>query len=103
MVQNNKNNSAKLLEALDKLLSNVGDNFGPIILEELKLRIDKTINDFNDEVSEMLKTSFSNHNNDCSDFKAFKKKKVEEINVVNKEDADVPNFIKEHSTKKDKK
>ena len=101
MAQNNKNNSVKLLEELDKLLSNVGDNFGPIILEELKLRIDKTINDFNDEVSDMLKTSFDNHNNDYSDYKAFKKKKVNEVNIVNEKAEDVPRFIKEYSSEKD--
>ena len=102
MTQNNKNNSVKLLEELDKLLSNAGDNFGPIILEELKLRIDKTINDFNNEVSDILKTSFDNHNNDYIDYKAFKKKKVNEVNIVNEKAEDVPKFIKEHSTEKDK-
>ena len=38
MVQSKIKTSTKLLEELDKLLSKAGDDFGPIILEELKIR-----------------------------------------------------------------
>ncbi len=40
MVEDNRKQSIKLIEQLDKLSSKVGENFGPIILKELEIRIE---------------------------------------------------------------
>ena len=103
MVEDNRKQSIKLIEQLDKLLSKVGENFGPIILKELEIRIDKTINNFNEEVSTLLGDSFINSKNNYEEYKAYK----EEKNIVHKdsskEDINVPNYIKEHDMKKNRK
>ena len=104
MVQNNIKTSAKLLDELDKLLSKAGDDFGPIILEELKLRIDKTINNFNGEVENLLADSFENYKKDCKEFIAFKKNEFSKnADNNNENDTNVPNFLKEHTVVKNKK
>ena len=41
-----------LNDYLDDLLSNINDSYGPILLEELQKRLESTINEFNDEISE---------------------------------------------------
>ena len=104
-MSNNVNKSLKLIEQLDKLVSQAGENFGPIILEELKLRIDKTINDFNDEVSDSLKISFKNYKNDFKKYKEFKSDRDNHNDIKNIDDIDkdVPSFIKEHKTITNKK
>ena len=95
-------NSIKLLDDLDKLLSKIGDDYGPAVLEELKYRIDKTIRDFNNEVSSLLDASFKENKKTYRDFIKFKNKDSEDLEsreITNK-DVGVPNFIKEHNTSK---
>ena len=41
-----------LNDYLDDLLSNINESYGPILLEELQNRLEFTINEFNDEISE---------------------------------------------------
>ncbi len=104
MVQSKIKTSTKLLEELDKLLSKAGDDFGPIILEELKIRIDKTVNDFNGELSDLLLDSFKNYKKDCKDFKTFKENSFsDKVKNDDNENKNVPNFIKGHSVTKNKK
>lgn len=39
---------------LDDLLTGVNDNYGKALMDELIARLDKTINDFNDEVEKLM-------------------------------------------------
>ena len=95
-------NSIKLLEDLDKLLSKMGDDYGPAVLDELKYRIDKTITDFNAEVSSLLHTSFKENKKTYKEFVKFKNKESEEdkSEKMNDKEADVPSFIKGHNASK---
>tara|TARA_Y100001970_G_scaffold293608_1_gene441553 strand:- start:393 stop:689 length:297 start_codon:yes stop_codon:yes gene_type:complete len=92
-------NSLKVLEDLDKLLLKIGDDFGPAVLEELKYRIDKTITDFNNEVTDLLDASFKKNKKTYKEFIEFKDRGSDksESKEITDEDADVPNFIRKHS------
>lgn len=92
-------NSLKVLEDLDKLLLKIGDDFGPAVLEELKYRIDKTITDFNKEVTGLLDASFKKNKKTYKEFIEFKDRGSDksESKEITDEDADVPNFIRKHS------
>lgn len=104
MVQSKIKTSTKLLEELDKLLSKAGDDFGPIILEELKIRIDKTVNDFNGELSDLLLDSFKKNKKNYKDFKTFKENSFsDKVKNENNENENVPSFIKGHSITENKK
>lgn len=39
---------------LDDLLTGINDNYGKALMDELIARLDKTINDFNDEVEKLM-------------------------------------------------
>ena len=92
-------NSLKVLEDLDKLLLKIGDDFGPAVLEELKYRIDKTITNFNKEVTGLLDASFKKNKKTYKEFIEFKDRGSDksESKEITDEDADVPNFIRKHS------
>ena len=95
-------NSLKVLEDLDKLLLKIGDDFGPAVLEELKYRIDKTITDFNKEVTGLLDASFKENKKTYKEFIEFKDRGSDksESKEITDEDVDVPNFIRKHSASK---
>ena len=92
-------NSLKVLEDLDKLLLKIGDDFGPAVLEELKYRIDKTITNFNKEVTGLLDASFKKNKKTYKEFIEYKDRGSDksESKEITDEDADVPNFIRKHS------
>ena len=47
---------------LDDLLEQVGDDFGPVLLEELQSRLEYIVQNFNDEVISTFKGSFKKWN-----------------------------------------
>jgi hypothetical protein len=82
-------------ESLEDLLTGINDSYGPIILGELQSRLESTISEFNEEISEafgLLKQRDENRKafyketieesssrNDSNDTKALWEKKLEEI------------------------
>tara|TARA_Y100001970_G_C14026502_1_gene746332 strand:- start:182 stop:505 length:324 start_codon:yes stop_codon:yes gene_type:complete len=96
-----------LLQELEKLIDTTGENCGPILIKELEARIDKTINTFNNDLSELLKESFDEYalkisrskqildsRNEISDIEEFEYKS-------NKSSS--PQFIEEYEKKTGKK
>ena len=47
-----------LLDEMDELLGQVGDDYGPILLEELQNRMEFIVKNFNDEVNTLFTESF---------------------------------------------
>ena len=52
------NKKSELLLKLDDLLESVGDKYGPFMIEELYFRMEKTINEFNQELDTIFESSF---------------------------------------------
>ena len=53
---------SQLLTSLDESLEKIGLEYGPIVYEELKSRLEITISDFNNDLDKILKTSFKKYN-----------------------------------------
>ena len=51
------NKKSELLVKLDELLETVGDKYGPFMIEELYGRMEKTINEFNEELNSIFERS----------------------------------------------
>ena len=73
---------SQLLNSLDESLEKIGLEYGPIVYEELKSRLEITISDFNNDLDKTLKSSFQKYND--------QKKKL-----VNNFDTDEPNSSEE--------
>ena len=48
-----------LLDELDERLEQIGGDYGPILMEELQNRLEQVVNNFNDEVHDMVAESFN--------------------------------------------
>ena len=48
-----------LLDELDERLEQIGGDYGPILMEELQNRLEQVVNNFNDEVHDMVTESFN--------------------------------------------
>ena len=73
---NSKEGRKKFItEYLDDLLVGINESYGPILLEELQKRLEFTINEFNEEITE----AFSMLKKRDKDRKAFFKDTVEEV------------------------
>ena len=47
-----------LLDEVDEKLEQIGGDFGPILMEELQNRLEKIVENFNEEVNELFNESF---------------------------------------------
>ena len=73
---NSKEGRKKFItEYLDDLLVGINESYGPILLEELQKRLEFTINEFNEEITE----AFSMLKKRDKDRKAFFKDTIEEV------------------------
>ena len=88
------NQKSELLVKLDELLETVGDKYGPYMIEELYNRMEKTINEFNQELDSIFESSFEQSkkiNKAVSEAMASgSSPNISDLNIVNK---DVPSFI----------
>ena len=77
---NSKDGRKKFIsESLEDLLTGINDSYGPIILSELQNRLESTISEFNEQISEafgLLKKRDQNR-------KAFYKETIEEVSNSN--------------------
>jgi len=73
---NSKDGRKKFInEYLEDLLIGINDSYGPVLLEELQKRLEYTIDEFNDELSE----AFSMLKKRDQERKAFFKETLEDV------------------------
>ena len=48
-----------LLDELDERLEQIGGDYGPILMEELQNRLEQVVNNFNDEVHDVVNEAFN--------------------------------------------
>jgi len=93
-----------LSKDLESLIDITGDSCGPLLIQELQKRMDKTIDTFNKDVSKMLKTSFEiykNKINHCKDILNSKKIVDDYSDEIPEENS--PKFIQLYEKKNKKK
>ena len=75
-------------------MNQLENDYGPLMLDELKKRLRKTIEEFQEDVTSVLKEAFEKH-----------KLKYKNINqqVPNKDKEDVPSYISDYENKKKNK
>ena len=95
----NKNNKKKvtntdkkgdLLIQVDDLMNQLENDYGPLMLEELKERLNKTIEEFQNDVESVLRSAFENH----------KLKYDNSVSNLNETDNEVPSYISDYENKK---
>ncbi len=91
----NEGQENSLIEHLVPLMKNVNDSYGPAILGELQSRLEKTIDQFNEEIEEIVKKSFETYR--------AENEKVRKILVPSKPKNKSKNKEKEENTKKTEK
>ena len=93
---NNKKSSTEkkgdLLIQVDDLMNQLENDYGPLMLDELKKRLKKTIEEFQQDVSSVLKDAFNNHE--------LKYKGMSQS--FDKKDEGVPSYISDYENKKNK-
>jgi hypothetical protein len=90
--------NSEIFSELDELLEKAGGKFGPLLLDELQSRLNKTIESFDSEVKKMLDASFGAYHLRMKQFQLVKQtgftieanKEVKESTDEN----DIPRFIK---------
>ena len=95
----NKNNKKKatntekkgdLLIQVDDLMNQLENDYGPLMLEELKKRLNKTIEEFQHDVESVLKNAFENH----------KLKYENSVSDLSETEDEVPSYISDYENKK---
>ena len=88
-----------LLDELDERLELIGGDYGPILMEELQNRLEQVVNNFNDEVHDMVTESFNKWKVTDTQLREFIKS---DIKVPDKKpakakpkDSSTPQFIKD--------
>ena len=94
----------QILKILDQLLSVAGNKFGPILLDELHLRLSKTVKTFDLELKEMLNLSFKDYHKRLSQVKGIKNSSNKNIDGANQSidkfsKIGIPDFIKKFDQK----
>ena len=83
-----------LLIQVDDLMNQLENDYGPLMLDELKKRLKKTIEEFQEDVTSVLKGAFEKHE--------LKYKNIgKEMPLRNEED--VPSYISDYENKKKNK
>ena len=99
------NKKSELMTKLDELLGNVGEKYGPYMIEELYNRMEKTVQEFNSELDNLFEKSFDNTkkiNNAVNE--AITSGQALDISGINNNiNQNVPNFISNKNEKKDSK
>jgi len=85
-----------LLIQVNELMEKLENDYGPLMLSELQKRLKKTIEDFHDDVSSVLKNAFDGY-----DMKH--ERPGEKIAKDSELEGGVPSFIAEYQNKKNKK
>lgn len=87
-----------LLDELDGHMAQVGEDYGPILMEVLQNRLELIIKNFNEEVSTLVTDSFKKWKLIDTQLREFVKSEIAVPNQMESkkkpEDASVPDFIK---------
>ena len=83
-----------LLIQVDDLMNQLENDYGPLMLDELKKRLKKTIEEFQEDVTSVLKDAFEKHE--------LKHKNINQ-KMTNKDEEDVPSYISDYENKKKNK
>ena len=88
-----------LLDELDERMEQIGGDYGPILMEELQNRLEQVVNNFNNEVHDMVTESFNKWKVTDTQLREFIKS---DIKVPDKKpvkakpkDLSTPQFIKD--------
>ena len=97
-INNKKDNSSSssetkgdLLIQVDDLMNQLENDYGPLMLDELKKRLKKTIEEFQEDVTSVLKDAFEKHE--------LKHKNINQ-QIPNEDEKDVPSYISDYENKK---
>jgi len=80
-----------LLIQVDDLMNQLENDYGPLMLDELKKRLKKTIEEFQEDVTSVLKDAFEKHE--------LKHKNINQ-HLPNEDEKDVPSYISDYENKK---
>ena len=94
----------EILKGLDELLDGAGNEFGPILLDELQERLSKTVKIFDLELKEMLESSFRKYHIQSNQLKMLLDQNYKPVKKVEKKvnslvESDIPAFIKKFDEK----
>ena len=85
-----------LLIQVDELMNQLENDYGPLMLEELKKRLKKTVEEFQEDVKSVLTDAFEQHQ---SKYENLDNK----IAQGSEKEEDVPSFISEYQNRKKNK
>ena len=99
----NKNNSDLKIK-LDELLVEIEENYGPVMLEELNARLEKTITEFNNDINTIFKESF-NKSNTISKIvsESIASGSPPDLTNVTKDNYNTPKYLSQKKTSKNSK
>jgi len=96
--------NSELLKELDDLLAHAGNRFGPMLLDELQMRLSLTVKTFDAEMKALLHTSFKDYHIQINQLKMLMDQNYKPVKKVEKKnslsvDSDIPKFIKKFDEK----
>ena len=88
-----------LLDELDERLEQIGDDFGPILMEELQNRLENIVRNFNKEVNTLFTESFKKWKVTDTQLREFVKSEIKlpkkKVTPNKKKNISTPDFIKD--------
>ena len=88
-----------LLDELDDRFEQIGDDFGPILMEELQNRLENIVSNFNEEVNTLFTESFKKWKVTDTQLREFVKSDIKlpphKVTLNKKKDVSTPDFIKD--------
>ena len=91
-----------LLDELSELMEQTSGDYGPLIMEELQQRLEFVIQNFNDELKKLIKSSFETWKIKDSQLRDLMENNIDNLQVSksqevkeNPVDSSIPDFIKD--------
>ena len=91
-----------LLDELSKLMEQTSGDYGPLIMEELQQRLEFVVQNFNDELKKLIKSSFETWKIKDSQLRDLMETNIDNLQVSksqevkeNPVDSSIPDFIKD--------
>ena len=91
-----------VLDELSELMDQVSEDYGPFLMEELQQRLEFVVQNFNEEVQDLIKSSFENWKNKDSQLRDLMagnrgKLQISKSQPANEklENSSTPDFIKD--------
>ena len=91
-----------LLDELSELMEQTSGDYGPLIMEELQQRLEFVVQNFNDELKKLIKSSFETWKIKDSQLRDLMENNIDNLQVSksqevkeNSVDSSIPDFIKD--------